>query len=124
MSGVSRAAEETCRARGIPEAAIAEAKSVHGEVESRVASLAAQAESSTVHITDALSKRMGEVAAKTEAETLCAIGTTAQQLEKEIEAAAVSTAMMSDQRTHSVVEGLRTKIQAQISQNQADFERC
>ena len=67
MSGVGRIAEETRRGRGIAEAAIAEAKSVHSEVESRVASLAAQGEASIAHIADALSKRVSKVAAETEA---------------------------------------------------------
>ena len=67
LSGVGHVAEETRRARGIGEAAIAEAKSVHGEIESKVFSLAAQAAASTAHITDALSKRVGELAAETEA---------------------------------------------------------
>ena len=40
MSGVGRVAEETRRVRGVAEAAIAEAKSVHDAVESKVASLA------------------------------------------------------------------------------------
>ena len=110
MSGDCRIAEETRYARGITEAAIAKAKSVHGEVESRVASLAAQAKASTAHIAGALSKRVGGMAAETEAKTSYTIGTIAQQLEKEIEAAAVSTAATSDQRTCSAIEGLRIKI--------------
>ena len=123
MSSVGRIAEETRCARGIAEAAIAEAKSMHGEVESKLALLAAQAEASTAHIADALSKHVSKVAADTEAKASHAIGTIAQQLEKEIEAAVVSTTAMSDQQTRSVVEGLRTKIQAQMTQNRGDFER-
>ena len=88
-----------------------------------MASLVAQAEASTVHIADALSKRVGEVAAETEAKTSRAIRTLAQQLEKEKEAAAVSTAAMSDQRTRSAVDGLHAEIRAQISQNRPDFGR-
>ena len=53
MYSVSCIVEETHRARGIAEVVIAKAKSVHSEVESRVASLAAQAEASTVHIANA-----------------------------------------------------------------------
>ena len=41
MLSVGHVAEETRRVRNVVEAAIAEAKSVHGEVESRVASLVA-----------------------------------------------------------------------------------
>ena len=39
MSGVGYVAEETRHVRNVAEAAIAEAKSVHGEIESRVALL-------------------------------------------------------------------------------------
>ena len=81
LSGIGHVAEETHRTRGIAEAAIAEARSVHGEIESKVSSRAAQAAASTAHITDALSKRMGEVVAETEAKTSRVVGTVAQQLE-------------------------------------------
>ena len=63
MSNSSHIAEETRCVHDVAEAAIAKAKFVHGEVESRGATLAAQAEASTAHITDALSKRVSEVAA-------------------------------------------------------------
>ena len=74
MSSVGRVMEETRRARGIAEAAIAKAKSMHGEVESQVASLAAQAEESTVHIADALSKCVSKVTAQTEAKRRALLG--------------------------------------------------
>ena len=117
MSGISRITKETRRARGIAKAAITEAKSVHGEVKSKVASLAAQAEASTAHIVDALSKHMSEVAADVEAKTSRTIGTITLQLEREIEVATVSTAVMSEQRMRSAVDGLRVEIRTQISQN-------
>ena len=110
ISGVGHIAEETHRARGIAEAAIAKAKSVHGEVESRVASLAVQAKASTTHIANALSKCVSEVMAQTEAKTPRAIGTMAQQLEREIEVVAISTATTSKQKTRSAVDGLRAAI--------------
>ena len=69
MSGVGCVAEETRCARGIAEVAIAKAKSVHNEIESKVSLLAAQAAASTTHITDALSKRVGKLAAEMEAKT-------------------------------------------------------
>ena len=46
---------------GVVEAAIAEARSVHGEIESRVALLAAQANASTTHIVGVLSQCVQEV---------------------------------------------------------------
>ena len=99
MSRVGRVTEETRCARGIVEAAIAEAKSVHGEVESRVASLAAQAEASTVQVVGALCKHVKEMVPHSEAETSCVIGFVAQQLEKEVEVAMVSAATMSERNT-------------------------
>ena len=74
MFGVGRVIEEIHRARGIVEATIAEAKSVHSEVESRVASLAAQAEESTAPVVGSLSKRVKEMAAHSEAETSHVVG--------------------------------------------------
>ena len=96
MSSIGRIAEETRRVCGVAEAAIAKAKSVHGEVESRVASLAAQAEANTTHIADALSKCVSKVAAQSEVQTSRIIGTIAQGLEQNIEAAVVSAAVMSE----------------------------
>ena len=63
MSNVGHVVEETRRVRGVTEAAIAEAKSVHDEVESKVASLVAYAEASTAHVTRVLSKRVEEATA-------------------------------------------------------------
>ena len=86
VSGVSRVTQETRHVRDVAEAAIAEAKSVHGEVESRVATLVVQVEATTAHVVDALSKRVSEVAVQSEAQTLHVVGIGAQQLEKGIEA--------------------------------------
>ena len=63
MSSVGRVTEETRHVRNVTEATIAEAKSVHGEVESRVASLADPAKASTAHIVDVLSEHVQEVVA-------------------------------------------------------------
>ena len=77
MSGISHVTKEPRYARGIAEAVIAKAKSVHSEVESRVALLAVQAKASTAHIADALSKRVSKVTAQTEVKTSRAVGTIA-----------------------------------------------
>ena len=74
MSGVGRVMEETRCARGIVETAIAEAKSVHGEVESRVASLAVQAEASMVQVVGTLSECIKEMAAHSKAEMSHVVG--------------------------------------------------
>ena len=62
MSGVGRIEDETCCVHNVAEVAIAEARSVHSEVESKVASLAVQADASTVHIVGVLSQRVREMA--------------------------------------------------------------
>ena len=62
MSGIGHVAEETFRVRGVAEAAIAEAKLGHEVVESKVASLAAQADASIMHIIGVLSERVQQVA--------------------------------------------------------------
>ena len=61
MSDVGQIADEARRVCGVVEAAIAEARSVHGEIESRVALLAAQANASTTHIVGVLSQCVQEV---------------------------------------------------------------
>ena len=114
LSGVGHATEETRRARDIAEVAIAETRSVHGEIESKVSLLVVQAVASTTHITDALSKRVGEVVAETEAKTSHVVGMVAQQLAQEIQAAASSTAVMAEITTCATVEGMRRDVQAQI----------
>ena len=67
MSSIGRVAEETVRVRGVAEAAIAEAKSVHEAVESKVASLTAQTDASVAHITGVLLERVQQVAEHSDA---------------------------------------------------------
>ena len=108
--GIRRIVEQTRHARGVAEAAISEAMPVHGQVESKVASVTAQAEASTAHVVDALSKYVTEVAAHSAEQTLHVVGIVSQQLEKEIEAVVVSAAAMSERHTCSTVEGLRNEV--------------
>ena len=123
FSGMGKVADETRRAREIAESAIAEARSVHGVVESRVAALSARADESTAHAVEVLSEQVQRTAAETEAKASRTIGTVVQQLEKEITVAATSTAAMAEITTRTVVEGLRRDVQAQIDQNRADTLR-
>ena len=105
MSGVGRVADETRRAREVAEAAIAEAKSVHREVQSKVASLTARADVSTAHAVEVLSGRVQEVAEQSQAQTSRVVVAVAQQLGKEIEAAASSIAATTEIYTRTAVEG-------------------
>ena len=95
---------------GVAEAAIAEAMSTRSRMESSMASLAAQAEASTVQVISALSKHMEKMAADTEACTSCMVGSVAHRLEQEIEATAISIAMTSKQNARSAVDILRDEI--------------
>ena len=122
MSAVGCVVEETRHVRGVAEAAIAEANSVHDAVESKVASLMAYAKASTAHITGVLSKRVEEVAAHSEAQVSRVAEVVTQQLEKEIQAAVTSTAMTAKVQMCIVVEGMRRDVQAQIEQNRMDTQ--
>ena len=93
MSGVGRVAEETRRVHNVVEFVIAEAKSVHGEVERRGSLLAAQAEVRTAHIASVLSERVKEVAADSEVQASRVADVITQQLEKGLEAVATSAAV-------------------------------
>ena len=98
-------------------------KSMHGEVQSRVALLVAQAEASTAHVVDVLSKRVSEVAAQSEVQASHIVGTVAQRLEKDIEAAVVRAVVTSERHTRSVVHGLREEVKAHMVQTRSDLER-
>ena len=95
MLSVGHVAEETRRVRNVVEAAIAEAKSVHGEVESRVAFIKAQAEASTVHIVGVLSERVQEVAAHSKVQPSRIADAVSQQLKRGLEAIATSASASS-----------------------------
>ena len=52
MFGARRIVDETCRMHELVEATSAEARSVHGEVESKVVTLVAQADASASHVVE------------------------------------------------------------------------
>ena len=76
-----------------------------------------------MHIIGLLSKCVEEIAAHSEAQTLRIADVVTQQLEREIQAAATSSATTAEVQTHTVVEGMRSEVQAQIEQNRADAQR-
>ena len=120
MSGIGRVAEETLHVRGVAEAAIAEAKLVHEVVESKVASLTAQADASVVHITGVLSERVQQVAEHSDVQASRVAIEISQQLEKGLEAVATSAAATSERQTWTAVEDMQNQIQAQIVQTRVD----
>ena len=111
MSGMGQiAADEVHRVCGVVEFAIAEARSIHGEVESRVASLAAQADACTAHIVGVLSQRIQEVAEHSDAQASRIAGEVSQQLEKGLKAVTTSAAMMLERQTRTAAEELQNRI--------------
>ena len=110
MSGVGRVAEETLRVRGVAEAAIAEAKSVHEAVESKVASLTAQADASIALFTGVLSERVQQMAEHSDEQASCVAVEISQQLEKGLEAVATSVAATSERQTWTAVEDMQNQI--------------
>ena len=67
ISGVGRVEAETHRVREMVEATTAEARSVCGEVESRVATLAAAADASTMRAIEEIASRVKQVVEYSEA---------------------------------------------------------
>ena len=123
ISGVGRVEAETCRVREMVEATTAEARSVRGEVESCIATLAAAADASATRTTEEIASRVKEVAEYSNAQALRVAADVTQRLEHEIVAAATSTTATAKVTTRTVVEGVRRDIQAQIEQNRVDALR-
>ena len=85
----------------VVEAAIAEVTSVRSQVESRIASLAENAEGTTS----------------------CIVGEMSQRLQHGIEAVASGTAAASAQNIQAVIEGLRVKLQVKFNQDRAELQQ-
>ena len=106
ISGVGHVEAETHRIHKMVEATTAEAKSVRGEVKSRVATLAAVADASATRTTKEIASRVKQVAEYSNAQASRVATDVTQQLENEIVAAATSTAMTTKVTTRIVVEGV------------------
>ena len=120
ISGVGRVEAETHRVREMVEATMAEARSVCGEVESRVATLAAAADASATRATEEIASRVKEVVEYSDAQASRVAVDITQRLEHEIVAAVTSTAVTAKVTMCTVVEGVRRDIQAQLDQNCTD----
>ena len=89
--------KETRRVREMVEATTAEARSVRGNVESHVATLAAAAaDVSVARTTEEISRRVNEMVEYSDAQASHVAADVTQRLEKEIVAAATSTAATAD----------------------------
>ena len=78
FSGVGQVVDATRCARKVAEATIAEARSMHGAVESRVAALSACADESTMHAVEVLTEQMQRTAVETKAKASRTVGTVVQ----------------------------------------------
>ena len=116
-------ADATRREHEVAEAAIAEARSVHSAVESKVDVLLVHADASTTHAVELLSEHVQKTVADTEAKTSCSVRTVVQRLEQEIAAAVMSTTVTAEITMRTVVEEMRRDVQAQIEQNRIDTLR-
>ena len=116
ISGVGRVEEETRRVRQMVEATTAEARSVRGDVESRVATLAAAADASAARTAEEISSRVKEAVEYSDAQASRVAADVTQRLEKEIVVAAMSTTATAKINMRKVVEGVRRDIQAQLEQ--------
>ena len=79
------------RAQSVTDDAIAEARAVREEVESRISELAQRAEISTSSALGEVTGEFRRVVEQTQAQTSHIVGTIVQQLEKEIEVTASGT---------------------------------
>ena len=84
MSKVGAIVDVTHHARSIAEAAIAKAKTVHGAVESQIASISARADESTMRAMQTMEDRVQALAAHSDAQTSHVVVGATQQLESEI----------------------------------------
>ena len=105
LSGVEVVADRTRRAQSVAEDAIAEARSVHAEVSSRMAKVAECTDISASVVAEDLGGKMRETVAHTEATTSRAVGE-----------------LQSKTREH--VEGHRRNLEAKIKQNQAEAQHA
>ena len=84
MSSVGQVADQAFCARTAADDAIAEARSVREQVESRIADLAARTETVASSVIGELSGQVAEAVERSQADTSRAVEGAIQQLEKEI----------------------------------------
>ena len=105
---------KTCRVREKVEATPPKARSVRGDIESRVATLAVGDDASAARTAEEISSPVKEVVEYSNAQASRVTADVTQRLEKEIVAVATSTAAMAEVTTCTVVEGVQRDIQAQL----------
>ena len=92
--------------REVAEAAFAKAKLVQGVVQNQVASFSVQADVSVPYVVEVLAERVQEVVGNFDAQALRVAETVTQQLESEIRAAVMNTAVTAELNTCAAFEGM------------------
>ena len=110
MSGVGCIEDETHHVHELVEATTAEARSVRDEVQSRVATLVALADTSASHIAEEIEGCVRKVVAYSDAQASRIAVEVTQRLESEIVVAASSTTTTANIMMHTAVEGVRRDI--------------
>ena len=88
LSRAGTIADQTIRAQATADDALAEARAVRGEVESRMVEMTRRAETNTSSVLGEVTGEVKRVMKHTQAQTSHTVGSVFQQLEKEIEVAA------------------------------------
>ena len=123
LSSAGRIADQTMRAQSVTDDAIAEARAVREEVESRISELSQCAEINTSSVLGEVTGEVKRVVEQTQAQMSHAVGTAVQQLEKEIEVAASSAIATSERATQMAVAEACRNFQAQLDQTCAESQR-
>ena len=92
MSSAERIADQAFHAQSTAEDAIAEARFVHRQVESRIAGMMRHAEIGASSVLGEMSGQVKQMVEQTQSQMSRTVGDVVQQLEREIEVAASSAA--------------------------------
>ena len=122
QSFAGRIADETVRAQSTAEDAIAEARAVREQVESRIADLTRRAEISSSSVLGEMTGRVKETVERSQEEMSRAVGSSLQQLEQRIEVAATGATAASVEATKAAVDQTRSELQAQVDANRAESQ--
>ena len=103
LSSTGRIVDQTICAQSTADDAIAEARAVREEVQSRISELLRWAEITTSNVLGEFTGQVKQVVEQSEAQTSRTIGSAVQQLEEEIEVAASSATVTSEHTTQMAV---------------------
>ena len=123
QSFAGRIADQTVRAQSTAEDAIAEARAVREQVESRIADMSRRTEIASSSVVGEMTGRVKEAVERSQEEMSRAVGSSIQQLEQHIEVAATGATAASAEATKAAVERTRNELQAQMNANRAESQR-